>query len=144
MECHLDWSVMNCTILSFHGLFDGWSNTRFFRVASSFFRYRLVLSDGVRDGVSLFAQAEHEGPHSVREDVVDDDRAELDGWLLETLVESLADELVLSAMEVLAVVLIAAVEGSSSSSSVGVPSCSTVIGLSGSIQSEGNSIEPGG
>ena len=143
MECHPDWSVMNCTILSFHGSFDGWSNTRFFRVASSFFRYRLIFSDGVRAGASVLAQAEHEGPHSVREDIVDDDRAELDGWLLETLVESLADGLVLSAIELLTVVLVAAVDGSSSSSSVGVPSCSIVIGLSGSIQSEGNLIEPG-
>ena len=142
MECHLDWSVMNCTILSFHGWFDGWSNTRFFRVASSSFRYRLILSDGARDRV--FAQAEHEGPHSVREEIVDDDRAELDGWLLETLVEPVKDGLVVITIEVLTGVLGAAVEGSSSSSSVGVPSCSIVIGLSGSIQSGGNIIEPGG
>ena len=135
--------LMKCTILSFHGSFDGWSNTRFFRVASSFFRYRLILDDGVRDGVSLSAQAEHEGLYRVREDIVDDDRADLDGCLLETLAESLADGLVLSTIEVLTVVLVAAVEGSSSSSSVGVPSSWIVIEGFGLIQSEGNSIEPG-
>ena len=104
----------------------------------------MILGDGVRDGVSLSAQAEHEGPHSVREDIVDDDAAELDGCLLETLAESPADELDLSAIEVVKVVLVAAVESSSSSSSVGVPSSSIVIGMSGSVQSEGNLIEPGG
>ena len=102
----------------------------------------MSLRDDVGDGASLFAQAEHKGPHSVREEMVDDDRAELDGWLLEPLVESLADGLVVITIEVLTVILVAAVEGSSSSS-MGVPSCSIVIGLSGSIQSGGNSIEPG-
>ena len=87
------------------------------------------------DGGSIFAQEEQLGPHSeAPEELAEDDTDEL------RLREVLGTWLVEKAVEVVVEVVV----GSSSSSSIGVPSSSMMIGMSGSVQPGGNAIEPGG
>ena len=85
--------------------------------------------------------AHRESPEEIADDDADEVRLteELNGLLLEMGLDVEAVGLV-----VVVVVVVVGSLSSSSSSYTGVPSCSIVIGMSGSIQPGGNLIEPGG